>query len=93
MSFADSSTASVGQHVVTVGNAGGVGGTPSAVAGSIVALNQPITALDGRAITSASGLTDALELHHPGDRVRVTRQDMYGSQHTATVPLITGPAD
>ena len=42
----DSSTAAVGDPVVALGNAGGTGGTPSAAAGSITALNQSITAGD-----------------------------------------------
>jgi S1-C subfamily serine protease len=42
----DSSSASVGQDVVGIGNAGGTGGTPSAAGGTITALNQTITASD-----------------------------------------------
>jgi len=44
--FADSSQVQVGDTVVAIGNAGGAGGTPSAAAGSIVALDQQITAGD-----------------------------------------------
>ena len=42
----DSTTISVGDQVVGLGNAGGVGGTPSSAGGSITALNQTITATD-----------------------------------------------
>src|SRR5215469_13189861 len=42
----DSSTVKVGDRVVGLGNAGGVGGAPSAAAGSVTALNQSITASD-----------------------------------------------
>jgi S1-C subfamily serine protease len=42
----DSSTVSVGDSVVGLGNAGGVGGTPSVAAGTVTALNQSITASD-----------------------------------------------
>jgi S1-C subfamily serine protease len=42
----DSSTVQVGTSVVALGNAGGVGGTPSVAAGSVTALNQSITASD-----------------------------------------------
>jgi S1-C subfamily serine protease len=42
----DSSTVAVGDGVVGLGNAGGVGGTPSVAAGSVTALNQSITASD-----------------------------------------------
>jgi S1-C subfamily serine protease len=42
----DSSTVQVGDSVVALGNAGGVGGTPSVAPGSVTALNQSITASD-----------------------------------------------
>ncbi|MBO0730811.1 MAG: trypsin-like peptidase domain-containing protein, partial [Acidimicrobiaceae bacterium] len=42
----DSSSLAVGDGVVGIGNAGGVGGTPSAAGGSITGLNQAITASD-----------------------------------------------
>jgi S1-C subfamily serine protease len=42
----DTSTASVGETVVGIGNAGGTGGTPSAAGGTVTALNQSITASD-----------------------------------------------
>jgi S1-C subfamily serine protease len=41
-----SSSASVGEDVVGIGNAGGTGGTPSAAGGTVTALNQSITASD-----------------------------------------------
>ena len=44
----DSSGLSVGQAVVGLGNAGGEGGTPDAVGGSITALDQQIVAGDQR---------------------------------------------
>lgn len=59
----DSSGVKSGASVTAVGNAGGVGGTPSAAAGKIVALNQTITATDddGSNPETLSGLfeTDA----------------------------------
>jgi S1-C subfamily serine protease len=42
----DTSTASVGETVVGIGNAGGTGGTPSAAGGTVTALNKSITASD-----------------------------------------------
>ena len=42
----DSTSVRVGAMVVAVGNAGGVGGTPSATPGSVAALDQAITAGD-----------------------------------------------
>jgi S1-C subfamily serine protease len=44
--FGDSDSVKVGAAVTGVGNAGGVGGTPSAAAGKVLALNQSITASD-----------------------------------------------
>jgi len=45
-STGDSSTVNVGDSVVALGNAGGVGGTPAVAPGSVTALNQAITATD-----------------------------------------------
>ena len=42
----DSSTVSVGDSVVALGNAGGTGGTPAVATGTVTALNQSITASD-----------------------------------------------
>jgi S1-C subfamily serine protease len=42
----DSSTVKVGQQVVARGNAGGTGGAPSVVSGTVTALDQSITAGD-----------------------------------------------
>ncbi len=42
----NSNDAAVGQSVVAIGNAGGVGGTPSAATGTVTALGQDITASD-----------------------------------------------
>jgi len=53
VSFGDSHDVRVGESVITIGNAGGVGGTPSAAAGSVVALGQSIIAQDD----SGSGAT------------------------------------
>ena len=40
----DSSKLKIGQGVVAIGNAGGVGGTPKAAAGTVVALDQQVVA-------------------------------------------------
>lgn len=42
----DSSKVSTGDGVVAIGNAGGVGGTPSAVGGTVTGLNQQVVAAD-----------------------------------------------
>jgi S1-C subfamily serine protease len=46
VSFGDATSLQVGQSVATIGNAGGVGGTPSATSGQVAALDQSITAGD-----------------------------------------------
>jgi S1-C subfamily serine protease len=46
VSIGNSSSVKVGDSVMGIGNAGGVGGTPSVATGSVVALNQDITASD-----------------------------------------------
>jgi S1-C subfamily serine protease len=55
VSLGNSTTAAVDQSVVAIGNAGGTGGTPSVVTGTITALNQSITASD-----EGSGTTEQL---------------------------------
>jgi S1-C subfamily serine protease len=69
VTLGDSSTVKVGQSVITIGNAGGVGGTPSAAGGSVVALGQSITASDESAQTSER-LRDLIQIDgqlQPGD--------------------------
>jgi S1-C subfamily serine protease len=51
----DSSMVKVGDSVVGLGNAGGVGGTPSVAAGTVTALDRSITASD-----QSSGTTEQL---------------------------------
>ena len=46
VTFGNSSSVSVGQNVVAIGNAEGKGGTPSVVTGNVTALGQSITASD-----------------------------------------------
>lgn len=46
VSFGNSSSLRVGESVVTIGNAGGTGGTPSAATGQVSALEESITAGD-----------------------------------------------
>ena len=66
----DSSALSVGDTVVGVGNAGGVGGAPpSAAPGSVAALDQSITATDegGGSSEQLSGLIQTNAQIQPGD--------------------------
>lgn len=48
----NSATVQQGDKVVALGNAGGIGGTPSVAAGTVTALNQSITASDESSGTS-----------------------------------------
>jgi S1-C subfamily serine protease len=65
----NSSSVSVGEDIVGIGNAGGTGGTPSAAGGTVTALNQSITASDEGDATSEQ-LTELIETNadiQPGD--------------------------
>jgi len=65
----DSSTLKTAEPVLAIGNAGGVGGTPSTAAGDVVALNQSITATDdfGGNSENLSGLVETDAPIQPGD--------------------------
>ncbi len=66
----DSSSVSVGQGVVGIGNAGGAGGTPSYAGGTVTALNQSITASDEGSGAESEQLTGLIETNaniQPGD--------------------------
>lgn len=65
----DSSVLRPGAPVVAVGNAGGVGGTPTFASGSVSALNQPISAYDEMTDTSEelSGLIETNTAVASGD--------------------------
>jgi S1-C subfamily serine protease len=64
-----SSTLSVGDAIVAIGNAGGKGGTPSVVTGNVTALHQQITASDqdGRNPETLSSLVQVDADIQPGD--------------------------
>jgi S1-C subfamily serine protease len=69
VSIGNSSNLSVGDAVVAIGNAGGVGGTPSVSAGQVTALNQDITASDDISSSSEQlqGLIETDADLQPGD--------------------------
>ncbi|MGI5240932.1 S1C family serine protease [Dactylosporangium sp. CA-139066] len=69
---------------------GVVSGSPAARAG--LAEGDVIRAVDGTGVGSAADLTSAIDLHHPGDEVRVDWVDRSGRSRSATVRLATGPA-
>lgn len=67
--YSRSADVAVGEPVVALGNAGGQGGTPSAVSGKVIALNQTVSATD--TLTGADetlgGLIQADAPIRPGD--------------------------
>jgi S1-C subfamily serine protease len=68
VTLADSSTLSVGDPVVALGNALGQGGTPSETSGTVTALGQSITASAGQG--SSEQLTNMIQMDaqiSPGD--------------------------
>jgi S1-C subfamily serine protease len=69
VAIGDSSTLSPGEAVTAIGNAGGVGGTPSVASGTVTALGQSITATD-ESDGSSEQLTGLIETDaalQPGD--------------------------
>lgn len=69
VALADSDAVRVGDDVVAIGNAGGVGGTPTHTAGRVTALNQSITASDesGGNAQQLNGLMQVSAELQPGD--------------------------
>jgi S1-C subfamily serine protease len=69
IAIGDSSTLSVDQPVVAIGNAGGTGGVPTAVTGTVTALDQSITATDetGGNASHLTGLIQVAADIQPGD--------------------------
>jgi S1-C subfamily serine protease len=65
--LADSSTVGAGEAVAAIGNAGGVGGTPSFSSGTVVAVNQSITASGGSAPEHLTGMIESNATIAPGD--------------------------
>ncbi len=67
--FGESATLAVGESIVAVGNAGGVGGPPRAAAGTLVALDRHVAATDesGAISERLSGLMKVDVDVQPGD--------------------------
>jgi len=70
VTLGDSNDVTKDEKVVGIGNAGGVGGTPSYAAGSVLAISQSITANDEENPNGAERLTGLIEVNaniEPGD--------------------------
>ncbi|MGA7910823.1 MAG: trypsin-like peptidase domain-containing protein [Candidatus Dormiibacterota bacterium] len=68
VTFASSSSLTVGQSVIALGNALGDGGTPRATSGSVTALDQTITASEGGAKSEQlTGMVQSDATIWPGD--------------------------
>jgi S1-C subfamily serine protease len=66
-------------------------GTPAAKAG--IGEGDSITAVNGVAISTAAGLTAAVQSHKVGDTINITYLDAEGASHTVPLTLIAGPAN
>ncbi|HUA95714.1 MAG TPA: trypsin-like peptidase domain-containing protein, partial [Acidimicrobiales bacterium] len=64
-------------------------GTPASSAG--LEAGDTITAVNGQAVTSPSGLTKVMLQQKPGDKVSVTYTDSNGNSQTVQVTLASGP--
>lgn len=70
---------------------GVLGGGPAAKAGIVG--GDVITRVNSTAITSSTQLHNLMSKSQPGSSVSVTYTDRTRRQHTASVTLVTGPAD
>jgi len=83
--------------------AGDTGATSGAVVGSVLsgtpaastglAEGDVVTAVDGDPVASATDLTTRLHQEKPGATVTITWTTASGTQHSADVTLVAGPAD
>jgi S1-C subfamily serine protease len=94
----DSRAVTVGQQVAASGNAGGVGGEPSHVTGTITGLNKSITASDGHSSDSEQ-LTGLIETDAPivagdsGGALATTSGKVVGMNTAASVTNGAAAAD
>jgi S1-C subfamily serine protease len=87
------------------GGFGTGGGGNSSVSGALIcsvvtsspaqeaglAEGDTITSFANQTVSSPTGLTNALEPYHPGDKASIGWTDQSGQTHTATVQLSSGP--
>jgi S1-C subfamily serine protease len=64
----------------------------SAAAAAGLGAGDTITSLAGHSITSPNQIRSVINGYHPGDRVSISWTDQFGTSHTATVTLGSGPA-
>lgn len=64
--------------------------TPAANVG--ITGGDTVTAVAGQTVTAESQITSILVKYHPGDKISISWTDQYGSSHTATLTLGTGPS-
>ncbi|HTZ09876.1 MAG TPA: trypsin-like peptidase domain-containing protein [Acidimicrobiales bacterium] len=65
-------------------------GTPADDAGLVP--GDTITSLGGQTVSSPTSLRSLMSRHHPGDKVQIGWVDESGASHTATITLVSGPA-
>jgi S1-C subfamily serine protease len=70
---------------------GTVDGSAAAQAG--LAAGDTVNSINGQTVSSASGLSTAMESYKPGQQITIGWVDSSGQSHTATVTLGSGPAD
>jgi S1-C subfamily serine protease len=56
-----------------------------------LAAGDVITAIDGKAIDSATALTNVMDTHHPGDKLTLTVTSAAGGQQQVSVTAAEGP--
>jgi S1-C subfamily serine protease len=81
---------STGQATSGVAIAGAQAGTPAAKIGLVE--GDVITAINGKAMTTGTQISETLIQQHPGDKITLTWTNTSGQSQTATLTLGTGPA-
>ncbi len=81
----DNASSNAGAGVLTVET-----GTPADSAGLVP--GDVINSLAGQSVHSATGLTDLVQRHHPGQKVALGWVDTSGKQQNATIEFASGPA-
>jgi S1-C subfamily serine protease len=81
---------STGQATSGVAIAGAQAGTPAAKLGLVD--GDVITAINGKAMTTGTQISETLIQQHPGDKITLTWTNTSGQSQTATLTLGTGPA-